>query len=91
MKRTRDRLVAQQQTKLNDCSKNTDQNLPKESIFWEILNGLHRYLCLFVRFVMVSLYGERGQSMPPVDDHLLLEPATCIAEKIRTKQVSHLP
>ena len=36
----------------------------------------------------MKLYDERGQSMPPIDDRLLLEPATSIAEKIRTKQVS---
>lgn len=37
---------------------------------------------------MVKIYDERGLSMPPVDDRLLLEPATVIAEKIRTGQVS---
>lgn len=51
------------------------------------LNALHRTVCHFVRFVMVKLYGKHGQSMPPIDDVLLLEPAISIAEKIRTKQV----
>lgn len=55
---------------------------------WRIINGLHRYLCAFIRFIIVLFRGERGQSMPPIDDRLLLESATSIAEKIRTKQVN---
>lgn len=37
---------------------------------------------------MVKIYDEHGQKMPPVDNPLLLDSATSIAEKIRTKQVS---
>lgn len=87
MKRTHDKLADEQQATLNGCSSNLDENVQKESIIWNIINGLHHYLCLFVRFIMVKLYGKRGQSMPPVNDRLLLESATSIAEKIRTKQV----
>lgn len=64
-----------------------NDSLEAASIFWRILNLLHRYICIFVRLLMVKLYDERGQSMPPIDDRLLLESATSIAEKIRTKQV----
>lgn len=65
----------------------TDANLQVEPLIWRVLNFLHRYLCIFLRLIMVKLYDERGQSMTPIDDRLLLEPATVIAEKIRTKQV----
>ena len=59
------------------------------SFFWCVLILLHRYFCIFVRLLYVKLYDERGQSMLPIDDRLLLEPATSIAEKIRTKQVNN--
>lgn len=62
--------------------------IEEPTFFWHVLNYLHRYFCIFLRYVMVKIYDERGLSMPPVDDRLLLEPATVIAEKIRTGQVS---
>lgn len=66
-----------------------DANSPAEEPFiWRILSVLHRYFCIFLRFIMVKLYDERGQSMLPIDNRLLLEPATSIAEMIRTKQAS---
>lgn len=70
--------------------KGNGENSQDEPFIWRILILLHRYLCVFLRLVMVKFYDERGQSMPPIDDRLLLEPATSIAEKIRTKQVNKL-
>lgn len=52
-----------------------------------IVHLLHRYLCIFVRLVKVAFYGKHGESMPPIEDRLLLESATSIAEKIRLQQV----
>lgn len=60
----------------------------KQSIFLIALNFVHRFLMLSVRFVMTKYYGEHGESMPPIDDLILLESATALAEKIRTKKVS---
>lgn len=37
---------------------------------------------------MIAFYGKHGPSVPPIDDQILLESATSIAEKIRTKEVS---
>lgn len=65
-----------------------DNTVYDEAFIWRILSLMHRYFCIFVRLVMVKLYDEHGPSMPPIDDGLLLESATSIAEKIRTKQVS---
>lgn len=69
-------------------SKKDDLDTPKPSIATVILNLLHRFLGLCVRFIFAKIYGEHGQSMPPIKDLILLESATSIAEKIRTKKVS---
>lgn len=58
-----------------------------EPILWRSLNFLHRCVCIFFRVINVTFYGKHGQSMPPIDDRLLLESATSIAEKIRIKEV----
>lgn len=69
-------------------SGNVADSLEKPSIVVVALNLLHRFFCLCVRFVLVKVHGEHGPSMPPIDDLLLLESATSIAEKIRTKKVN---
>lgn len=63
-------------------------DLQKPSIIVVALNLMHRFLCLCVRFVVSKVHGEHGPSMAPINDLLLLESATSIAEKIRTKKVS---
>lgn len=51
-------------------------------------NILQRFISVFVRFLFKNvIYGEKGQSMPPIKNLLLLEPATVLAMKIRTKKV----
>lgn len=68
--------------------KETADTVQKPSIVLTALNLIHRFLSLCVRFVLVKVHGEHGPSMAPIDDLLLLESATSIAEKIRTKKVS---
>lgn len=51
------------------------------------LHSMHGLFCSFVHFIMKLMYGKHGKSMPPIDDRLLLESATSLAEQIRTKQV----
>ncbi|KAJ6628996.1 Fatty-acid amide hydrolase 2 [Pseudolycoriella hygida] len=64
-------------------------SLREPSIKMRFLNLLHKYLCIFVSFVLDQIYGEKPrQSMPPINDITLNEPATTIAEKIRTKQIT---
>lgn len=65
-----------------------NKSVEEWSMFDHIIHFLHRYFCIIVRYFMVKIYDERGQKMPPVDNPLLVESATSIAEKIRTKQVS---
>lgn len=59
----------------------------QESVLTMGLQFVYRALVICVRFVLVRIYGERGQSIPSIGEPLLLQPATSIAEKIRTKQV----
>lgn len=43
---------------------------------------------LMVRRIMVWSYGEKGESMPPITDLLILDSASSLATKIRTGKVS---
>lgn len=63
-------------------------DVQKPSVILVALNLFHRFLSLCVRFVLVKVHGEHGPSMAPIDDLLLLESATSIAEKIRTNKVN---
>lgn len=60
----------------------------KPSILLVAMNFFHRFMMLCVRFVLTKYYGEHGESMPAINDLILLESATALAEKIRTKKVS---
>jgi hypothetical protein len=66
-----------------------DESTPKRRSLGKVIANLfQRFLSVFVRFVFKNIiYGERGQSMPPIKNLLLLEPATVLAMKIRTKKV----
>lgn len=82
-------MATKQQVGLSTSAKDVidASAVKKPSIFVVALNLFQRFLCLCVRFVVVKVHGEHGQSMPPIDDLLLLESASSIAEKIRTKKV----
>ncbi|KAK5641912.1 hypothetical protein RI129_010459 [Pyrocoelia pectoralis] len=54
----------------------------------KIINAIHSFVELLARFFFKLIYGGRGQKMPPVKEPLLLESATSVAYKIRTKRVS---
>lgn len=60
------------------------------SVFTMVLQYLYKILVISVRFLVVRIYGRHGQAMPPIIDPLLLESATSIANKIRTKEVNIL-
>lgn len=81
-------MATKQQFGLNDSVKNETDHVERPSILLIGLNFLSRFLCLCVRFILIKRHGEHGPKMPPIDDLLLLESATSIAEKIRTKKVS---
>lgn len=80
----------QQHAGPSTSSRETNDTLQKPSIIIVALNLMHRFLCLCIRFVLVKVHGENGPAMPPIDNLLLLESATSIAEKIRTKKVNRM-
>lgn len=43
---------------------------------------------LCIRFLLSKYHGEHGRVMPPINDLILLESATALAEKIRMRKVS---
>lgn len=54
-----------------------------------ILNAIHRLILLVGRFIFKNwVYGEKGQKIPSITNPLLLEPATVLAKKIRTREIS---
>lgn len=61
----------------------------KQRSFGKIVANLfQRVLSVFIRFIFkYVIYGVKGQTMPPIKNLLLLEPASVLAMKIRTKKV----
>lgn len=52
-----------------------------------VLKILYAFVQVVVRFLLKIVYGGPGQKMPPVKNLLLLESASSLALKIRTKKV----
>src|SRR5690349_23761482 len=66
----------------------TDGAPKKRSLAKVFANILQRFIVLIARFLFKNVfYSEKGQSMPSIKNLLLLEPATVLAMKIRTKKV----
>uniref|UniRef100_A0A1B0CV01 Amidase domain-containing protein n=1 Tax=Lutzomyia longipalpis TaxID=7200 RepID=A0A1B0CV01_LUTLO len=53
-------------------------------------NLIHRFIVILVRGIMRFLFGAKGQSMPPIKDLTLLESATSLARKIRTRKIKSI-
>lgn len=66
----------------------TNDTMDKPSIITSGVNLYHHIFCMMMRSVMVTVYGRHGKSMPQIDDSLLLDSASALAEKIRTNQVN---
>lgn len=81
------KMASKQQIGISSNVKDAS-DVQKPSVILVALNLFHRFLSLCVRFVLVKVHGEHGPSMEPIDDLLLLESATSIAEKIRTNKVN---
>lgn len=66
---------------------------PPASVIGQIIkifiHFTHRLFTIFLRAILWRLKGK-GQSMPPIKDLVLLETATSLAIKIRTKKVMYL-
>lgn len=67
------------------------QEPKKRSFAKTVANLFQRCLEVFIRFLFrYVFYSEKGESMPSIKNLLLLEPATVLAMKIRTKKVSEI-
>ena len=63
----------------------------QQSVVKVIANLFQRFLNVLVRFLFkYVIYGKKGQSMPPIRNLLLLESASSLAIKIRTRKVCKL-
>lgn len=80
-------MATKQQVGLNSNTKESVE-LQKPSIILVALNLIHRFVCLCVRFILTKVHGEHGPSMPPINDDILLQSATSLAEQIRNKKVN---
>lgn len=49
---------------------------------------LHSFVEVVMRFLLRLVYGGPGERMPPIKNLLLLESASSLALKIRTKKVN---
>lgn len=74
--------------------KKLDMDVPvpkKRSFAKTVANLFQRCLEVFMRFLFKNVfYSDKGKSMPPIKNLLLLEPASVLAMKIRTKKVSEI-
>lgn len=52
-----------------------------------VINIWHRFMVLMFRMLVQFLYGEKGESMPPIKNLILLDSATTLAYKIRSRKV----
>uniref|UniRef100_A0A1Q3FKY0 Putative amidase n=2 Tax=Culex tarsalis TaxID=7177 RepID=A0A1Q3FKY0_CULTA len=52
------------------------------------LNVAHKFLVLIVRWFLRTIYGEHGQKVPPIRNLILMESATSLATKIRTRKLT---
>lgn len=67
---------------------NSSRAVKKRSFGKVVVNLIQRFIEVFARFIFKNvIYGEKGQSMPPIKNLLLLEPATVLAMKIRQQKV----
>lgn len=59
-----------------------------DGLFKIIIGLIFKLINLIVRALLWPLYGSSGEKVPPIDNLLLLDSATTLAHKIRTKKVT---
>lgn len=61
----------------------------QKTVLLTIVHLIHRFLCIVARFIYQNIiYREPGNRVPPVKNLLLLDSATTLALKIRTRKVT---
>uniref|UniRef100_U5EVA0 Putative amidase n=1 Tax=Corethrella appendiculata TaxID=1370023 RepID=U5EVA0_9DIPT len=74
-------------TKMDQSVKQSPQK-PRRSLAKTCVNIIHKFLVLIVRCFLKYVYGEHGAKMPPIKNLILLESATSLALKIRTRKLT---
>lgn len=75
-----------QKMEIGKSPRNSDTS-GKSSLVRTIMTVGHRFVLLVARCIFRFVYGEKGAAMPPIRDLTLLESATSLAAKIRSKKV----
>lgn len=75
--------------KINSTEIKPRQSRNKMSFGKSVINIIHRIVVLLVRQLCQFINGEKGKSMPPIRNLILLDPASTLALKIRTRKVSN--
>lgn len=68
-------------------SANVKMGTRSRSIVKTAISITHRLLTVLVRTFLTFIYGEKGNSMPPIKNLILLDSATTLGYKIRTRKV----
>lgn len=65
------------------------QHKKQRSFIKTFADLLQRFICIVARFIFKKIiYGEKGQKVPPVENLILLDPASILAMKVRTRKVT---
>lgn len=85
-------ILASRKSQIKYKKLEMDGPKPKKRSFAKtVANLFQRCLEVFIRFLFKNVfYSDKGKSMPSIKNLLLLEPATVLAMKIRTKKVSEI-
>lgn len=59
----------------------------KKTLAKTIVNVIQRFISVVARFIFMLMHGEHGKVQPPIRNLILLESATSLAHKIRTRKV----
>ncbi|XP_055631714.1 fatty-acid amide hydrolase 2 [Toxorhynchites rutilus septentrionalis] len=60
----------------------------QRSLLKTIINVGHKFVVLLVRWLLRTIYGEKGKKMPPIRNLILMESASSLALKIRTRKLT---
>ncbi|XP_055537891.1 fatty-acid amide hydrolase 2 [Wyeomyia smithii] len=78
---------SQQQPGSSKPSNFIDKKKP-QPLMKTLVNVFHKFLVLLVRWLLQLIYGEHGPKMPPIRNLILMESATSLALKIRTRKLT---
>lgn len=78
----RDKLVNNKKLKMSEV-----EGYSKHKFIRNVFRIIHSFVEVIMRFLLRLVYGGPGELMPPIKNLILLESASSLALKIRTKKV----